>query len=86
MNAKFPLAVVYWNDAHSMSGWAGDEDNLARSHGAWPVVSIGHLIKHDSTGVTLCRDQAGETLGSPLFIPKGMLANVQKVPYKYGVK
>ena len=57
-------------------------------HAPWPVVSAGHLIKQDKSGVTLaqCVTSGDYSLGGILFIPNSMIARVQKVPYNFGVR
>lgn len=73
------IVKVQWGDAWGSAGWAS-KAYLEREHKSLPVTSIGIVVKHDETGISLANgeDENGIYLGTG-FVPQGMIKKVTKL-------
>lgn len=82
--AKGKIVAVSWLDAHTLGNDEVEPDDTdIELHFGYPIVSVGHLIKRDKKGISLCTDlQTDPNTGAIIyrnahFIPKGMISKVK---------
>ena len=75
---KYELVRIEWDDAWSNSAWLQPPTDTVT---ACKVTSIGWLVQRNKYGVFLASRIAYDgTVGNQMFIPKGMIRSIKRVP------
>lgn len=78
---RYPAAIIIWDDAHSRNQAVEyEEAELIQQHRPEVCMTLGLVVNHDATGVTMYTEETGPTsVRGVSFVPAGMLKSVTYV-------